>query len=413
MAKFVTYILSVLLFIGSPILHTLKFPVEGYAHNYFYPSFYILVLAIGSIFCFKDISLTSTPNRQIATLLLSVLLFCCGFGIVRHAFNKPLLIDSIALPALYGLFFANIDRSMMDGVRRIMLLMFAVNCVFAIYERLFMHNVFSMQLIYRYMEFSQTDPGTFRSSALLGHPLTNALITSIIMSFITVSALKRVYKSILLLLGFFALVCFNARGATVISGLFTFIYLGQKFFSRYEPDKSRIQIAIFFIALTAMLFLLFSNGFGGRFFESAWKNDASILSRIKVWKLFEDISVESLLFGLENVKGYARSILGTFHVENWLLLSILQIGIVPTLLFIVLYVPIFRYFLVPFTRFQSIFLMGTFISVASTNNSLASGVPAISVFFVCALAFTPEYYRLTLLKRILKSGKTEMANRFV
>lgn len=390
MVRIIIYISTVLLFMGPSILYSMNFSVEGQENNHLYPSFYLLVCGICYIIVVRNIQLTKAPDKYIWLLLVFVVLFCLGFGVTRGIFYRPLLITSIALPALYGLFFVNIGSTEMHGVQWLVLFMFIINCTFAIGERLFLHNVFPMSAIFKYMTFAQTNPELFRSTALLGHPLNNALITAIIMGFITISALKDIYKVGLLLLGFFALICFNARGAILISGLFIAIFFIRQLFDRNKSQKSKIYSMAFLVACTVMFVFLLSNEFGGRFFEHTIKNDGSILLRLQAWHLIKKPPIESLLFGIDNVKDYTTNILGTFHIENWFVLSVLNIGIVPTMIFMIIYVPIFRFFLIPFTRFQTLFLLGIFIGIASTNNSLSSGTPAISVFFVCARTFSHE-----------------------
>lgn len=398
MYRIIAYILTVLLFMGSSVLYSLHFPIEGMnnQYNFFHPNFYILLCTVIPFLYAPNTSLQYKVNKQILILLLVTILICSVFIIIRSF--KNIFINSIALPALHALFFANINQSFNKRIRHLLLLMFIANCLLAIGERLFMHNVFPMHVIYKYMVFSPTNPNLFRSTALLGHPLTNALITSIIMSFITISSLKSMYKYGLLLLGFFALICFNARGTIIVSSIFTIILFLSKILNRRESSKSKFIIILFFIFAALMMYFLLVNGFGGRFFENSVEKDGSILARIRVWKLLQGISIKSLLFGIADVKAYTISILNTFHVENWLVLFILQIGLIPTAIFICLYIPIFHFFLGPYTRFQVFFLVGTFICAASTNNSLAAGVPAMSIFFICTRAFKPETSYSVLLK---------------
>jgi len=384
MVRIIAYILTILLFVGPPVLFKLNFPVEGVLTPYYYPGFYFIVLAIAYVYWKQNTQFMKTPDKHIWLLLILVVFSCLIFGI-----RRMLLINSIALPALYGLFFANMNLADMKSVRKIVLFTFVVNCVFAICERLLMHNVFPMSLLYKYMAFSQTDPMLFRSSALLGHPLSNALIMSIIMGFIMVSSIGNLQKFGLLLLGFFALLCFNARGAIIITGLFTFAYFLEKLSDSNESFKSKSRVILLAVICVIMIYVLVSNGFGGRFFENDLKDDTSILARIKVWNILKQMTLESLLFGMDNIRAFTINILGHFHIENWLIVYIMNFGIIGTAIYVISFIPIFRYFMKPYTKSQSLFIFGIFMCVASTNNSLSSGVPAISMFFVCARAFLP------------------------
>lgn len=96
---------------------------------------------------------------------------------------------------------------------RILLFIFALNCFIALYERLTETIIFpAMEIIEHYNDL--TDDKTFRSFALMGHPLTNANVTSIIMAFILCSGkINNSIKCIFLLLGVIALWSFNSRAA--------------------------------------------------------------------------------------------------------------------------------------------------------------------------------------------------------
>lgn len=385
MVRIFAYILTILLFIGPSILHSLDFPVEGLQNSrYFYPGFYLIIPAIVYVYWKQDTTFMKYPDKQIGLLLIFVFLSCLIFYE-----KKTLLINSIALPTLYGLFFVNMSLADMKNMRKIVLVMFIVNCTLAICERLFMHNLFPMSSVYKYMAFSQTDLGLFRSSALLGHPLSNALITSIIMGFIMVSSIGNTLKYGLLLLGFFALVCFNARGAVIITGISTFVYFLWRLFTLQESFKSKLLGILFIATCVVFMAMLLSNGFGGRFFEYAVREDDSILARIKVWNILKKMSLDSWLFGMDDVRAYAMKTIGSFHIENWLIIYVMNFGIIVTAMYITLFIPIFRYFMRPYTKFHSLMVFGIFICVASTNNSLATNVPAISMFFVCSRAFLP------------------------
>ena len=235
----------------------------------------------------------------------------------------------------------------------------------------------------------------FRSNALLGHPLTNALITSIIMGFILTSNIKTIRKYILYMLGFVALMCFNARGAILLSGLSFIAYIFNAIFQKGIKTSTKVATILFVLISITIIFTMFNEGYGGRFFENDISEDSSILARIEVWSIFSKCSFNDILWGTPDVTKLAMKTLGHMHIENWLILSILLAGIIITIPSILFFIPIFRKSLKEYNKFEKLFLIGICLSIASTNNSLACGIPALSIFFVSSFAFKKNNtYRL-------------------
>ena len=117
MVRIIAYILTILLFVGPPVLFKLNFPVEGVLTPYYYPGFYFIVLAIAYVYWKQNTQFMKTPDKHIWLLLILVVFSCLIFGI-----RRMLLINSIALPALYGLFFANMNLADMKSVRKLSLI---------------------------------------------------------------------------------------------------------------------------------------------------------------------------------------------------------------------------------------------------------------------------------------------------
>ena len=125
-------------------------------------------------------------------------------------------------------------------------------------------------------------------------------------------------------------------------------------------------------------------------------SDVSIMARIYVWSIFPNLSLGSLIFGVNGneITYLAIKILGIVHIENWLILLILNIGILMTIFVLLLFIPIFKKSLYSFSNIQKFLLLGICLGIASTNNSLACGVPAISLFLVSSYAFSSKHLNI-------------------
>lgn len=390
------YLLTILLFLGPTILFVLGWPVEGdlvQTTKRFYPAFYFLFVFYVYHYIFKK-QMFKGNNRYITYVLISIIIAFLVGRLVKGGGQISLLVSNIAMPVLFASFFILPSTwRRRENTRNLLLILYSFNCLMALYERVRLQQFFPLELSYSYIDFSvssEFDRNLFRSTALLGHPLSNALSTSIIMMFIFVSKdLKPLIKYGLYALGVVALFCFNARGSLLISGLFVAIYLLRTVTNKQIDLKTKFVIILLAIVAVVGVMFLLDSGFGGRFFQYELNSDNSIMARIEVWDLL-NFSVELFLCGVNDISAYAMRILGYSHVENWFILLSLQIGVVFAILFIIQFIPIFRLFLSSFNRFDKFVLLGVFLGISSTNNSLAVASPAISFFFICGYSFRPK-----------------------
>lgn len=392
---YLAYILTILLFLGPTILALIGWPIEGdrVEAQHYHPAFYILTI----FFIFRSFSKKNLAPE--ITKYTIYILITCYFAFIAGRFIKGgggmnALVMNIITPALYAFFFAQQDIvSYKSRIKKLVILLYCINSIIAIYERINLHNLFPITLIYSHIDFtisSEWDHGLFRSSALLGHPLTNALLISIIMGFIlTTNTIKIKTKYCLYALGFISLLCFNARGATLITVFSLITYFFKQVLSHKIKIKTKLLIITLFVILGVSIFYLISMGYGGRFFEHSVTEDSSILARFQAWELIKDSS-EILICGIPNIEQYAIRIIGTPHIENWFILMTLQIGLIFTILFIIYFIKILKFHLIKFPTFDKVIVLSVFILISSTNNSLACGVPAISMFIICCFAFTPS-----------------------
>ncbi len=133
---------------------------------------------------------------------------------------------------------------------RLLLVIFALECFLALYERLTETLIFpAMEIIEHTNDYA--DDKTFRSYSLMGHPLINANITSIIMAFILCSnIINNTLKWIFLLLGVIALWAFNSRAA-MLCWMLIFAY---KFIF------AKVKISYFIIVGLLMAFVIIPLG---------------------------------------------------------------------------------------------------------------------------------------------------------
>jgi len=76
-------------------------------------------------------------------------------------------------------------------------------------------------------------------------------------------------------------------------------------------------------------------------------------------------------------------------IENFWILYILRFGIVVTAYFLFFYFKLGRELFRYYSRFEKIAVPAFFIILGSINNSMASNFTPLSVFLLCAYAYSP------------------------
>ena len=391
------FVLTFLLFIGPVIMAVMGWPLYGFVEKskvlYLYPSFYILTVVTFYFYFQKRL----TDKKFKFAILIILVTFSWYFvdKILAREGNMNVLFHSMALPAMYYILYESLDNNhnYKKQVRAIILFMFTFNAIMAIYERLTMTLYYPYDLIRLGFDYALDEDMVFRSSALLGHPLTNALIMASIMAFILTSNIKDIMKYFLFLIGFFSLFCFNARAAIAISALTFLLYTIRPIFQKKASWSKRFFSFVLLISFAIVGFYLFKAGFGGRFEERGeLSEDGSALARIEVFSIISEYGISNFLWGMpyKDVENIALAVLGMTHIENWFILSTMIVGLVITTIVVILFIPVYWHAVQPYDRYTSFLIFISTIVLASTNNSLATGIPALSIFFACCYAFSPD-----------------------
>ncbi|WP_316771000.1 hypothetical protein [Pedobacter frigiditerrae] len=281
--------------------------------------------------------------------------------------------------------------------RNLILVFYVVECVWAVFERLFTLNIFPFSQIgdERVTEALTTEE--FRSSALINHPLQNALCVSIIMSFILITSIKVKYKYALWALGFLAILCFNTRssiaGWIVLFAVFT--YHSQIYNKKISVREKSYIIRFTVFAAIGVLVLMFSVNWGQRLLEMGLFDDSSSQARIDVLGLFANQNLSDLLLGISQADINKRVyMLDLITIENFWLIYLFKYGIIFTVLLVILFSKLFKRILNGYQPFQKFFVLTCFIGISSTNNSLAVPSPALAIFILCCYSFNPLLIKL-------------------
>lgn len=394
--KILTFLLTILLFISPVFMAVNGWPIVGFGDKfkemYLYPSFYILTIVV--FFLFIQRRLLEKRYRYALCVIFITFSWFIVNRIADGVANRNVLLHSMNLPAMYYVYYEYMKENEfpINSLKKLLIFLFLFNALIAIYERLTLTLFYPYDLIRTDFDYLLDEEEVFRSSAMLGHPLTNALIMSIMMTFILISNLRPIVKYSLFFTGFLSLFCFNARAAIIISAGIFVLYMIRPIFKKDSSKRSRL-FAVFVLVVFALFgFYLLQSGYGGRFEERGdFSEDGSVLARLDVFDIVIQYGISNYLWGLppDEVDQIAMSVLGMTHIENWFILSTLSSGLIITTIVTLLYVPIYRNATLPYSKYSSFLIFIATIVLGSTNNSFATGIPALSIFFACCYAFTP------------------------
>lgn len=360
------------------------------------PAVYIFIaLAAIKLSLSSDTISILKKNKKEAYIIVCIILMMAYLFISKAQDFLGIMINALMLPAVVSLvlpkdpLFSLSNLEFSKQVRNLIISFLVVNSVIAIGERLFNTNIFP--LLGGQGDTLSNFKHEFRSTALQNHPLSNALVTSIIMSFILVSNFKPLIKFSLWFLGFVAILCFNTRSSIFGWLAFISIYL---IFTIFLSRKESINTKIALVSLSSVLAmvgtaLLFNYGFGDRLLNMGLYDDDSASVRTQIWSVFDNHSVFDFLGGMsEGATMILANNAGVEIIENFWLIYLFRFGLIFTAIITLLYYLLIKRELITFGLFQKLFVVGVFLLISSTNNSLASQASiALPAFVICTYAF--------------------------
>ena len=233
----------------------------------------------------------------------------------------------------------------------------------------------------------------FRSSALHGHPLSNALLVITIMSFILVDPQFVYIKKILLfVIGFIALLCFNTRSSIIIATIIFVLHFTIIIFtSRRNLLMKSIYVLSVYIAVTSISYLMYISGMGGRLIERELM-DNSANTRMEIVETYWDIPLWDMIWGIGNQQmlWLAEQKVNGGHAENYWVLFAASFGLILFLPTVFLFYKLYKKYFAKTNYWTTFITAGTFLVVSSTNNSLFFQAAPLCVFMLCAYSMLPH-----------------------
>lgn len=235
-------------------------------------------------------------NRNI--VLVYIIVVCLIAIMHTESFHFHNLFRMIAPLIIAGSINAN-DARKLRPLAFIFILFFFANALIAVYERAtltrFLEVPMDNEILIHQMEVASTELGneSFRSFALLGHPLTNANIMAYWSFMLFYCGLLSPRQNIgAFILGIISLFCFNARGAMLLS-----LLMAIPIILTFIREKKQYKI-LTLIAVAIAVFYFFShfNSFGGRLASIGFDDDSGMV-RYYALQEFLSLTTNEFLFG--------------------------------------------------------------------------------------------------------------------
>ncbi|MBT2152562.1 VpsF family polysaccharide biosynthesis protein [Pseudoalteromonas tetraodonis] len=339
-------------------------------------STYILMLTVATLTLRKGFNKPLINLKELrASWLISMLsiVLVIFYGLIRFGTSgMAYLVDTMVAPLLALYLLSQLSTTHKNKLLTLLAYLLFINSAIAILEFILGSTLISVE----FSKFSH-----FRSTALLTHPLNNALITAalapILMHHTRVP--YPVYFTVVTL----ALFAFGGRAATGIFILGVFILVAPKIpafiATGVRVSKMRfavIQALAFFASIFTVLVITLTP-IGARIL-SKLHIDGSAQARFDVFLILEQLSPKEWLLGasqslLDNVRFY----IGVGTIENYIIGWTVSFGVICTvLLFLSCYKLPFR------LVFGKNKVMGKvtifiFLLVSLTNNALTAKTPAL------------------------------------
>ncbi|MDN3697937.1 MULTISPECIES: VpsF family polysaccharide biosynthesis protein [Vibrio] len=307
------------------------------------------------------------------------LLFVVVYGFVRHGTSgMAYLINTFLSPLLLIPLLSIISKDQASKLQKLIAYLILINSIIAIIEYLLHFRVVNVE----FNSFS-----FFRSTALLTHPLNNALITASLAILIFNRSVVPSFLYVLIIL--LSLFSFGGRAALVIFSVTVFLYclpvLWRFCTTGVNGDKFKISMLLLlgYFSLLIFIFVLIDSNISDRIMSKLYI-DSSASARIDVFYLFEQLSISEWIFGasdrlLESIELY----IGIKVIENYIIGWIFTFGLLGMIpLTVCVFLPMF--FFAINGRYSDKLAMMTFFVISLTNNSLTTKTPVL-LLFLCIL----------------------------
>ena len=397
MQKVMLFVVIAFCFLGMELLGKFGYVMGVNATNTFtkvHPLAYLVTLLLASNLLLFDYSIfrnifLSKPSRSYFLVLLALFIYLV---LTDTASNVAYIYDSLLMPILVLSYIRSLPADIAAKAPHYALVMILLNSFMAIAERIFSQNFFPFE--------EGLFHDIFRSSAMLGHPLNNALITFIFVVFVLLTDLNTLKKWAYLLILLTALICYGARGSLYVAVVAIFaLYLYPLFTSNkpYFVQSNKLGVIVIIIfSVFAMAYLILFTSFGERLIDASFYDDNSAGARLEAFSLLEFNKPFTYLEARKQARiDFLQEMYDVKIIENFIIVWLLKYGLIFTSM-----ITLALFFFLSQTShvrswFYASLMVALFLLAAATNNSLAASTTALSLFAIM-FSVPSDRYRFVL-----------------
>jgi hypothetical protein len=408
------------LMLSAPTLAALGIPYdiqEGSFPAKIHPGTYLLSLTCLSAWADAGFGWhglrRALQNQPLLAAYLLCMLSCFVWAVSRHGpSGLAFYIDTLLTPAVAALLLMSQPEAVRSLMLQLIMAFLLLNSALAVAE-----YIAKGHLVPGVMGASEADNGGFfRSSALLGHPLSNAKITVAALPFVTRLPWPSGWRALTAVALVLALLSFGGRTSLALGGL---VYGGAAmawlFLQVLEGRFTYRQLTggglggVLVLATLATGVLI--SGLGDRVFQNfTWDNSADV--RFVIWRTLDhfhdlDLWLGLPISGIDHLAGRVGIDMRFEAIENFWLYQLLLLGIVGFVPFVVGMALLVTHLLRQVTPMLGLSVIVYFV-VASGTNSLASKTISLLVLTVLVTASqykgTPQLAQRGLRPRNFQAG---------
>jgi hypothetical protein len=341
-----------------------------------YPLFYILIVLLGYYFITGKLTFADLLFRMRNELtFLSILFAIILYGqITKNSNPMSWYLDSLVIPCIILIFLRMTDKKTLIDFKKWIYIFFFFSAGISLIEKVTGKLLFLKDSPW-YFDY-------FRSTALYGHPLNNALIMSVLTIILFLSTKNSYLKMAVLAAGMISIFCFGARGALlgVFGGIFLNILLNAFGFTK-DPNRN-IKSGLMYLASFALIliFVISFTNLGDRITGLA-KVDESAEARVGTLNILDQVNIEDLIWtgvSLDKVDKL-QYLSGVEIIENFYIVWLLNFGLIFTIILIISLIRFLYNMMHNVGADVKLSILFTLIIVSSTNNSLSSSTYVITI----------------------------------
>lgn len=352
-------------------------------------AFLVLLVAVSQGNPLLALGETLASHPRVAIYLMGVVAMM-AHALLVVGLPFTVFIDTFIGPALVFVLLLDLDDTRRRNLAMLVHVLFLANTLLGIAE---FGLGFRLTPLHIEGEFLEEE---WRASALMGHPLSNAMLTGSYMVLLLSGGARDLpvwMKPLLFLIAGAGMIVFGGRAATGLVILFTLWHVLRRAIAvlsgeRFDP---RLVLAglIGVPVLIGAVMVLADAGFFDRFLSRLTDDQGSAGTRLEMLELFKHLSWPALLFGPDH--GYIASLMRhyglDYGIESFWVSMILSHGIIASVLFfgalLLFCLEVVR------ARPQALAVIVYFFAVASASLSLSAKTPGFSVLILMILLLLP------------------------